>query len=104
MNQVQKLRLVYVELQRSMGGELTTRELLLLAKRLCDAYAEPWREGFEFVNASPITAWQAVDVAIADGGWREFVRETAANDNGEFEDGRPHTSTWSELSLLRRYA
>jgi hypothetical protein len=104
MTKGKTVQLVLNELKRAMGNTMPSRELVVLAHKICAIHAAPWREGYNFINDPILANWPEVDVAIADGGWSELSRHAAANDNMEFEDGRAHVSVWNGLNVLKRYA
>lgn len=81
MNRARRVREVYLELRRELGDRAPLRELLECAASLVELFDEEESDPqFElWTGGVPFDCW-ALDLALADGGWRVMGRERSRRD------------------------
>ena len=77
MNRSQQVRAIFRELRRSVGTRATSKEILECAAALVDLFDNDDRSSgyVDRMGGLPFDNW-ALDVAMADGGWRILRYET----------------------------
>jgi hypothetical protein len=82
-----KLRQVYVELRRALGGTVPAGELLRLASQLVDATrSRVMSEEDLTIRCHPSFDELPLDAAFADGGWRILARERRWGIEADYDD------------------
>jgi hypothetical protein len=71
-----KVRAVFAELRRALGGEIPAGELLKLAAALVDvSHPQPRKDHYHGVGTRASFDQMPLDKAFADGGWRILESE-----------------------------
>lgn len=77
MTRSTQIREVFAELRNTLGDRISARDALEAAASIVDLFAIDEDDGPQFdlrYGGMPFTQW-AVDVALADGGWRVLGHE-----------------------------
>lgn len=106
MNRSQKVRAIYIELMGSLEGVLPRREVLSIAAQLLDQHdTDGSYDGHQFGNDDFAPDCDAIDVALADGGWRLRARERLFQDAHFDEDPQLQARSRNRLhTLMQRVA
>lgn len=76
MNRARQVREVFSELRTSLGSDVSAAEALECAAALVDLFTEGEdTPGFSLRTGGVPFEMRAVDVALADGGWRVLCQE-----------------------------
>ena len=105
MNRSQKVRAIYIELMGSLEGAMPRREVLSLAVQLLDQYdSDRTYDGYGNTDDSIVPDCEAVDVALADGGWRLRARERLFRDAHFDEDPQLQDRSRNRLHTIMQRA
>jgi hypothetical protein len=87
MNRPTQIRDVFRELRAVLGSGVSAREILECAALIVDVASDPAKEPeYDTVEGRlPFSQW-ALDMAIADGGWRVLYHETDLSQETEDEE------------------
>jgi len=77
MNRSKKIRVIFFELRRELGNQISARELLKAARSLVDLQGDNWTRTPTFELRAERTNLDQLelDFAMADGGWGVYQRE-----------------------------